>query len=390
MPKTIKDDINTTWTINGDSKTWTLQEQASITVNGVAAIDVLDTSVGNTLKLMGDIIASSDGGIGVDVNGMNTKIMIGKQAEIDADKGIDASAAGLKVINKGEIDGLAYGIGNSGASNIKNFGDISGDSGITTLGTSRVVNGEHGTIQGDFAGVNMSAGSDSIVINHGLISGNEFAVRISNGGEAKLINTGTIHGDILLGNGDNLLDSTKGVIEGSVTGGDGDDVYKIGKNDIDIIEENDHGIDRVYSRITHELNEYVENLFLVGKGNASAWGNDEDNILTGNKGRNTLLGGEGDDVIGGGRGDDTMTGDDGADTFVFKFGGDRDIITDFEVGTDKINLVGFDNASNFEELQTEMFKNGNDVWIQLGNGDRLIIQNTDVGDLDANHFNFVS
>ena len=175
-----------------------------------------------------------------------------------------------------------------------------------------------------------------------------------------------------------------------MTGGDGDDVYKIGKNDIDVIEETDHGIDGVYSRITHELNEYVENLFLIGKANASAWGNDEDNIITGNKGRNTLLGGEGDDVIGGGRGDDSMTGDDGADTFVFKFGGDRDVITDFEVGTDKINLVGFDNASNFEELQTEMFKNGNDVWIQLGNGDRLIIQNTEVGDLDATHFNFVS
>lgn len=390
MPKTIKNDRVTTWEIDGDSKTWTLEKRASITVNDLPAIDVLNTSVGNTLKLLGDITASGDLGQGVLVSGVNTRIQIGKDAEINADEGIHATANGLNVVNRGEIDGLSIGISNSASSTVRNLGDISANVGISTLGTSKVINGEDGMIQGDFAGVIMAVGSNSTLTNHGLISGNDFAVRLINGGENRIVNTGTIHGDILFGLGDDLLDTSKGIVEGTVTGGDGNDVYKIGKNDVAIVEENDHGIDGVSSRITHELNEYVENLFLVGKKNASAWGNDEDNILTGNKGRNTLTGAEGDDSIGGGKGDDAMKGDDGADTFIFKKGDDHDIVVDFEVGSDKITLAGFDNASNFTELQTEMFKNDNDVWIQLGNGDRLIIMNTDIGDLQDSDFNFAA
>lgn len=390
MAKVIGNDRVTTWEVNGDHSTWTLEKQASITVNNEPAINVLNTSVANTLKLLGDIIASGDEGQGVLVSGVNTKIVIGKQAEIHADQGIYATAAGLNVINRGEIDSTSTAISNSASSTIKNFGDISGDVGISTLGTSKVINGEDGMIQGDFAGVIMAVGSDSTLINHGLISGNDFAVRLINGGENEIINTGTIHGDILFGLGDDLLDTSKGVFDGTVTGGDGNDIYKIGKNAIDIIEENDHGIDGVYSSLTHELNEYVENLYLVGKKAADAWGNDEDNILTGNKGRNTLIGGEGDDVIGGGRGNDAMKGDDGTDTFVFKRDGDHDIVVDFVKSEDKIKLVDFDNASNFTELETRMSQHDNDVWIQLGHGDRLIIANADLEDLQPSDFDIVA
>lgn len=390
MPKVIKDDQVSTWTINGDSKTWTLQEQATITVNGTAAIDVLNTSVANTLKLFGDIVASGDGGQGVHVSGVNTKIIVGTEAEISADEGINAAANGLRVVNKGEIDGLHYGVANSASSTIKNLGDISADVGISTLGTSKVINGEDGMIQGDFAGVIMAFGSDSTLINHGLISGNDFAVRLINGGESKLINTGTIHGDILFGVGDDLLDSSKGTIEGTVTGGDGDDVYKIGKNDISLVEEADGGIDTVYTNLSRDLGDHFENLFLVGKKASDASGNDENNILTGNKGSNTLTGGQGDDEITGGKGDDAMSGDDGSDMFIFNKGDDHDIIVGFVDGDDTIQLGGFEGVTNFEELQVEMFKNDNDVWIELGGGDRLIIQNTDLGDLDASDFSFVA
>jgi Ca2+-binding RTX toxin-like protein len=390
MAKTIKEDQNSTWTINGDSKTWTLQEQATITVNGTAAIDVLNTSLANKLNLFGDIVASGDGGQGVHVSGVNTKIVVGKQAEINADEGIDAAANGLRVVNKGEIDGLHYGIANSSSSTIKNLGDISGDVAISTLGTSKVMNGEDGMIQGDFAGVIMAVGNGSELINNGLISGNDFAIRMLTGGENSIVNTGTIHGDILFGIGDDLLDSMKGTIEGTVSGGGGDDVYKIGKNEIALIEDNDDGIDTVYSTRSHELADNFENLYLMGKRNSSAVGNDEDNILFGNKGRNTLSGGAGDDEITGGRGDDAMSGGDGNDMFIFNKGDDHDSIVDFVDGQDTIQLGGFEGVTNFEELQFEMFKNGSDVWIQLGGGDRLIIHNTDVSELDASDFSFVA
>lgn len=390
MPKTIKNDQFETWTINGDGKTWTLQEQASITVNGEAAIDVLNTSLANRLKLHGDIVASGDGGQGVHVSGVNTKILVGKGADIDADEGIAASANGLRVINKGEIDGLHYGISNSSSSTIKNFGDISADVGVSALGTSKVINGDGGMIQGDFAGVIMTVGSDSSLVNHGLISGNDFAIRMLTGGENTLVNTGTIHGDILFGIGDDLLDSMKGKIEGTVTGGDGDDVYKIGRNDITLIEDNDDGIDTVYANLSHELGDNFENLYLMGKRSSDALGNDEDNILTGNKGSNTLAGGAGNDEISGGSGDDMMSGDDGNDMFIFNRGDDHDTIVGFVDGEDTIQLGGFEGVTNFEELQFEMFKNGSDVWIQLGGGDRLIIKSTDLGDLDASDFSFVA
>lgn len=390
MPKVIKEDQASTWTIDGDSKTWTLQEQATITVNGEAAVDVLNTSLANKLKLLGDIVASGDGGQGLHVAGVNTKITVGKEAEIDADEGIDATANGLRVINKGEIDGLHYGVANSASSTIKNLGDISADVAISTLGTSKVINGENGMIQGDIAGVIMTVGNGSTLINHGLISGNDFAIRMQTGGENTLVNTGTIHGDILFGIGDDLLDSMKGTIEGTVSGGDGDDIYKIGKNDIALIEDHDDGIDTVYTKLSHDLSDNFENLFLLGKRASDANGNDEDNLLHGNGGRNTLTGGAGDDEIGGGVGDDTMSGDDGNDMFIFNKGDDHDIIVGFVDGEDTIQLGGFEGVTNFEELQFEMFKNGSDVWIQLGGGDRLIIQSTDLGDLDASDFSFAA
>lgn len=386
----IIEDLFDTWTIDGDSKTWLLEEDASITVNGAPAIDILSTSVDNTLDILGDIVASGDGGQGILVSGANTRIDIGKQAEIDADEGIHSTAGGLRVVNKGEIDGLHYGVSSSTSASVKNLGDISGDLGISTLGTSKVVNGADGTIQGDAVGVFMGFGSDGVLINHGMISGNGHAVRLMGGGENRLINTGTIHGDIEFGIGNDLLDSRNGIIVGSVAGGDGDDVYKAGKNDITLIEDVDGGIDTVFSDFSHILADNFENVFLRGQNSNFATGNGENNVIHGNKGGNTLNGREGDDEIAGGKGDDILVGEDGSDTFIFNRGGDHDLITDFIKGEDIVQLGGFDGVSSFEELQFEMFKNGNDVWIQLGGGDRLIIQNTDVADLDASDFSFIA
>ena len=85
-----------------------------------------------------------------------------------------------------------------------------------------------------------------------------------------------------------------------------------------------------------------------------------------------------------------MSGDDGNDMFIFNRGDDHDTIVGFVDGEDTIQLGGFEGVTNFEELQFEMFKNGSDVWIQLGGGDRLIIKSTDLGDLDASDFSFVA
>ena len=63
--------------------------------------------------------------------------------------------------------------------------------------------------------------------------------------------------------------------------------------------------------------------------------------LDGGIGNDTLNGGEGDDILIGGTGNDTLTGGAGADLFVASASGGADVINDFVVGTDLIDLTAF-------------------------------------------------
>ena len=93
-------------------------------------------------------------------------------------------------------------------------------------------------------------------------------------------------------------------------------------------------------------------------------GDDGDNGLSGNGGNDTLDGGAGDDWLDGQDGEDLLTGGEVSDTFVF---GDGDTVTDFEDGSDQINLhnLGHINADNFETNVT-IRQSGDDVEVQIG------------------------
>ncbi|GBE75135.1 hypothetical protein myaer87_23620 [Microcystis aeruginosa NIES-87] len=88
------------------------------------------------------------------------------------------------------------------------------------------------------------------------------------------------------------------------------------------------------STLTRTLPNNVENLRLIGSNNINGTGNAGNNNITGNSGINQ---------INGGAGIDTLTGGLGADTFIFQFGqstiSTSDLITDFAINSDKIDLL---------------------------------------------------
>ena len=92
--------------------------------------------------------------------------------------------------------------------------------------------------------------------------------------------------------------------------------------------------DTLSASTTTTLAANVENLTLTGTTAINGTGNTGNNVITGNNGNN---------VLNGGAGIDTLTGGIGTDTFVFQFGqslvANSDRITDFAIGTDKIDLL---------------------------------------------------
>lgn len=92
-----------------------------------------------------------------------------------------------------------------------------------------------------------------------------------------------------------------------------------------------------------------------GAGNDILYGLAGNDVLNGGTGNDTLDGGLGNDILIGGSGRDILTGGAGADIFRFTSTSDsgttastRDIITDFQRGTDKIDLSAIDaNTSLF-------------------------------------------
>jgi len=80
----------------------------------------------------------------------------------------------------------------------------------------------------------------------------------------------------------------------------------------------------------------------AGSGDDSISGLDGNDILIGDSGNDTLDGGSGNDTFDGGNGSDVLKGGTGSDTFRFTTASginNADVITDFQSGSDKIELL---------------------------------------------------
>ena len=91
-----------------------------------------------------------------------------------------------------------------------------------------------------------------------------------------------------------------------------------------------------------------------------AGGNDH---LWGGEGNDTLRGSRGDDILIGGSGDDMMIGGLGADTFVYFAKADDDVIYEFEVDKDVIDMRYLPEAIAFSDLSIVDKEDGSGVCI---------------------------
>ncbi|RLP28261.1 family 16 glycosylhydrolase [Mesorhizobium sp. YM1C-6-2] len=166
----------------------------------------------------------------------------------------------------------------------------------------------------------------------------------------------------------------------SLIGGAGDDTYNVNDRTAKVYENFDGGIDTIRASVSYALPANVENLYLVGNdGWNGAKGNDLPNIIVGNGGGNTITGGRGNDIL---------TGGAGPDTFVFSRGDGSDIITDFQAGpgrTDVVKLVDY-GFSTFEEVQAAMTQSGDDIHLALDGFETLVFRGRQISDFAADDF----
>ena len=199
-----------------------------------------------------------------------------------------------------------------------------------------------------------------------------------------------------------------------LTGGTGDDIFE-GGVDHDILEGGsgndtlsggggrDHvlggsGNDFVYGGDGRDIvrggsgNDFVDggadDDFLWGDaGNDHVVGGHGWDRLSGGSGNDFLEGGDGMDVLIGGAGDDLMIGGAGKDHFVYMENFDNDVIRDFELDQDVIDLRLLPEAIRFSELTIEDLEGGCGVRITHDAFDGSIeIRGIAAADLSASNF----
>jgi Ca2+-binding RTX toxin-like protein len=262
-----------------------------------------------------------------------------------------------------------------------------------------------GLISGKVSALSSIGACSDIVRNSGTMTGD---VSLSFGNDRFDGREGHVNGTIDMGAGNDTVDLRDAIITGPITGGTGADTYYMSDASMTIVEDAGADIDTVFATTNFRLAANLENLTLLdgpnsngtgnlaanllqgnagdnrlsgldgndtingdagfdrligGAGTDSLTGDDGDDTVQGNAGTDTVRGGEGDDVLNGGAAKDLYVGNNGADVFQFSSlfhtsntQTTADVISDFVVGDDIINLAAIDaNRSNTGSNDTFTF-----------------------------------
>ena len=337
--------------------------------------DFLDGGSGNdglTGDGGGDLAGGSLGGDDTLLGGDGYDTLVG-----DAGENIGGSTGGNDTLEGGDDRDQLFGdsfldlrMGATGGDDELDGGsgndDLIGDAGGEIFGES---SGGNDTLTGDTGNDDMAGDSRNSIYDG------------SSGGDDTLF--GGVGNDDMVGDtwADILNDSMGG--NDTLEGGDNDD-YIVGDAADGIAFGSSGGDDLIDGGSGNDI--------LVG---------DADNFIdeTSSAGDDTLLGGEGDDLLVGDTdgtnegegGDDTLTGGGGNDTFrVTAENNGDDLITDFEVGDDILNIVDLiDNVApggiGLEDLDdaATITDNGADVTIDFGGGNSVTINGVGDGSVDT-------
>jgi Ca2+-binding RTX toxin-like protein len=325
------------------------------------------------IDIFGNVVGDYSG-LWLQGSGNVVRIQAGAQAYGGRATGISLEGTSQQVDNGGYIYGSLYG------AEIYSTGPGEG---------STITN--KGTIEGYYVGVRH--GSDSVagetydnlkLINSGTVRSLKGGVSFQSADGAglvdEIVNTGTMLGSILLGDGTDTIDTSRGTVVGVIELGKGED-YAIGSAVADTIRGGDDddfirgggGKDRLEGGFGRDLADYsdktkavqvtlnggtvisvkvngvVEDLIsdfegvFGGRGADRITGDSFGNLLTGGGGNDTVAGGGGHDTVGGGAGRDVLTGGAGKDQFTFDTrpgATHTDTITDFSHRDDVIGLDG--------------------------------------------------
>ncbi|MCC5973489.1 MAG: Hint domain-containing protein [Rubellimicrobium sp.] len=122
------------------------------------------------------------------------------------------------------------------------------------------------------------------------------------------------------------------------------------------------------------------------EGDDSLYGHGGDDLLYGGDGDDMLAGGAGDDLLDGGAGDDTLWGGSGADTFVFRDGYGHDVIMDFDITEDRVNLTS-GGVETWADVQDRLGADTDGTaLLTLDDGSTLRFEGLSLDDLNEDHF----